>query len=127
MSRTTRQRSALTTLLERTTEFRTAQQLHAMLQQHGESISLATVYRTLNTLADAGEVDVLRSEGGESRYRRCERAEHHHHLVCRVCGHTVEVAETAVERWAAVTARQHGFTSTSHAIEIQGVCAACRP
>ncbi|MFE7629672.1 Fur family transcriptional regulator [Kocuria sp. NPDC057446] len=126
MSRTTRQRSALGELLDRTPEFRSAQQLHAMLGEQGESVSLATVYRNLNALAEAGEVDVLATEGGESRFRRCRRTEHHHHLVCRRCGHTVEVAETQVERWAAQTARRHGFTEVSHAIELHGICDACR-
>lgn len=126
MSRITRQRSALSELLERTPEFRSAQQLHAMLEEQGESVSLATVYRNLNALAEAGEVDALAAPGGETRYRRCRRTEHHHHLVCRRCGRTVEVAETSVERWATQTARRHGFTEVSHAIELHGVCASCR-
>ncbi|MFW3386429.1 UNVERIFIED_CONTAM: transcriptional repressor [Kocuria sp. CPCC 205274] len=126
MSRTTRQRSALAELLERTPEFRSAQQLHAMLGEQGESVSLATVYRNLSALAEAGEVDALAAPGGETRYRRCRRTEHHHHLVCRRCGRTVEVAETAVERWATQTARRHGFTDVSHAIELHGTCETCR-
>ncbi|MEX5305240.1 transcriptional repressor [Kocuria sp. CPCC 205258] len=126
VSRTTRQRSALAELLERTPEFRSAQQLHAMLGEQGESVSLATVYRNLSALAEAGEVDALAAPGGETRYRRCRRTEHHHHLVCRRCGRTVEVAETAVERWATQTARRHGFTDVSHAIELHGTCETCR-
>nr|WP_082697071.1 Fur family transcriptional regulator [Kocuria polaris] len=126
MSRTTRQRSALAELLARTPEFRSAQQIHAMLGEEGEPVSLATVYRNLNALAENGEVDVLATEGGESRYRRCVRTEHHHHLVCRRCGHTVEVAETSVERWAARTARRHGFSEVSHEIELHGICDTCR-
>jgi Fur family ferric uptake transcriptional regulator len=125
VSRTTRQRSALAELLERTPEFRSAQQLHALLGEQGESVSLATVYRNLGALAEAGEVDALAAPGGETRYRRCRRTEHHHHLVCRRCGRTVEVAETAVERWAAQTARRHGFTEVSHAIELHGICETC--
>ena len=69
---------------------------------------------------------VLAAPGGETRYRRCRRTEHHHHLVCRRCGRTVEVAETAVERWAAQTARRHGFTEVSHVIELHGTCETCR-
>ncbi|MEX5296586.1 Fur family transcriptional regulator [Kocuria sp. CPCC 205268] len=126
MSRTTRQRSALTELLERTPEFRSAQQLHALLGEQGESVSLATVYRNLSALAEAGEIDALAAPGGETRYRRCRRTEHHHHLVCRRCGRTVEVAESSVEQWATRTARRHGFTEVTHAIELHGICAACR-
>lgn len=125
MERRTRQRCALDELLERTPEFRSAQQLHAKLREDGESVSLATVYRLLQSMARDGEIDVLRSEDNENRYRRCQRQEHHHHLVCRKCGFTVEVTETAVQRWAARTARQHGFAVVSHAVELLGVCARC--
>lgn len=121
----TRQRSALNRMLERTTDFRSAQQLHAMLREDGEPVSLATVYRILQSMANEGEVDVVRTQDTENRYRRCQRQEHHHHLVCRVCGHTVEVTENTVERWAGRTAREHGFADVSHTIELLGICASC--
>lgn len=121
----TRQRLALDRMLERTTEFRSAQQLYAMLREDGESVSLATVYRILQSMAQEGEVDVLRTQDTESRYRRCQRQDHHHHLVCRLCGHTVEVTENTVERWAGRTAREHGFAAVSHTVELLGICAGC--
>lgn len=126
MERRTRQRSALEETLGRTTGFRSAQQLHAMLRDEGESVSLATVYRLLQSMAGDGELDVLRSQESENRYRRCHRQEHHHHLVCSHCGHTVEVAETTVERWADRTARQHGFAAVTHTVELLGICALCK-
>ena len=125
MERRTRQRAALENMLEQTAGFHTAQQLHQMLHARGETVSLATVYRVLQSMAREGEVDVLRSQDNESRYRRCQRQEHHHHLVCRECGHAVDVAESVVERWASRTARQHGFTSVSHTVELLGICANC--
>ena len=75
------------------------------------AVGLATVYRTLQRLADAGEVDMLRTEDGEAIYRRCSDT-HHHHLVCRVCGATVEVEGPAVERWTRAIAASTG-TPTS--------------
>lgn len=122
--RSTRQRSALIALLDRTPEFRTAQELHDELRRDGETIGLTTVYRTLQTLTDAGAVDVLRTDTGEAIYRRCS-TEHHHHLVCRRCGYTVEVDGPEVERWARTTAAAHGFTDTSHSVEVFGLCAEC--
>lgn len=94
-----------------------------MLHLRGESVSLATVYRILQSMAQDGEVDVLRSHDNESRYRCCQVQEHYHHLVCRECGHAVEVTE--VERWASRTTRKHGFTSVSHTVELSGLCANC--
>lgn len=122
--RSTRQRSAIAALLEDIDRFRSAQELHDELRRRGEGIGLTTVYRTLQSLADAGMVDVLRTDTGESVYRQCS-TEHHHHLVCRHCGRTVEVAGPTVEAWAANTASNHGFTEVSHTLEIFGTCHAC--
>ena len=85
----------------------------------------ATVYRTLQKLSDSGEVDMLRTEDGEAIYRRCS-ATHHHHLVCRACGATVEVEGPAVERWTRAIATEHGYDDISHTLEIFGTCASCR-
>ncbi|MBO0840555.1 MAG: transcriptional repressor [Sciscionella sp.] len=122
--RATRQRAALTVLLADLDEFRSAQELHEELRRRGEEIGLTTVYRTLQSLSDAGEVDVLRTASGESIYRRCS-AHHHHHLVCRHCGRTVEVEGPAVEKWADRVAVENGFSELSHTVEIFGTCADC--
>ena len=78
-------------------------------------------------LADAGEVDVLRSGSGEAVYRRCATDDHHHHLVCRRCGKAVEIAGPAVETWAQRVADEHGYTDLSHTVEIFGLCRECGP
>ncbi len=114
-TRPTRQRRAVVSCLQRFDDFRSAQE---------DNVGLSTVYRTLQALADAGEVDVLRAEDGEARYRRCSDS-HHHHLVCRACGRTVEVEGPTVERWATAVAAEHGFTAVSHTLEIFGSCPTC--
>ncbi|MEU5386167.1 Fur family transcriptional regulator, partial [Kitasatospora cineracea] len=96
-ARSTRQRTAVSAVLDEIEDFRSAQELHDMLKHRGDSVGLTTVYRTLQSLAEAGEVDVLRTAEGEAVYRRCSSG-HHHHLVCRHCGATVEVEGPAVER-----------------------------
>ena len=65
--RATRQRAAVSGLLDRLADFRSAQEIHEELRRVGEGIGLTTVYRTLQALADAGEVDVLRTDSGEIR------------------------------------------------------------
>lgn len=120
----TRQRRAVSETLETLEEFRSAQEIHEALARRGERVGLSTVYRTLTALAEAGEVDVLRVEDGEARYRRCS-ARHHHHLVCRSCGATVEVEGAAVERFASAVADQHGYSEVSHTLEIFGTCPEC--
>ncbi|HEV7452387.1 MAG TPA: transcriptional repressor [Pseudonocardiaceae bacterium] len=122
--RSTRQRTAVARLLDDTDDFRSAQEIHEQLRRSGEGIGLTTVYRTLQTLADAGEIDMLRTATGEAIYRRCS-AHHHHHLVCRDCGRTVEVEGPTVEMWAEKVASEHNFTNINHTVEISGTCAAC--
>ncbi|MEO6795058.1 MAG: Fur family transcriptional regulator [Mycobacterium sp.] len=123
--RSTRQRAAISALLETIDDFRSAQELHDVLRERGENIGLTTVYRTLQAMASAGQVDTLRADTGESVYRLCSE-HHHHHLVCRDCGATVEVGDREVEAWAAQIAAEHGFSDVSHTIEIFGTCADCR-
>ncbi|MGE2690357.1 Fur family transcriptional regulator [Mycolicibacterium pulveris] len=122
--RSTRQRAAIAALLEKTDEFRSAQELHDELRRRGEGIGLTTVYRTLQQMATAGIVDTLRTDTGEAVYRRCSD-DHHHHLVCRACGATVEIQGRDVETWAAEVAREHGFSDVTHTIEIFGRCGDC--
>ncbi len=126
MQRMTRQRLAVSEALTNLDDFRSAQQLHEMLRGRGAGVGLATVYRTLQSLADDGELDVLRSGDGETLYRRCRRREHHHHLVCRHCGRTVEIDGPTVETWADQVGAAHGFSGIEHTIELFGVCAQCR-
>ncbi|BBX38245.1 ferric uptake regulation protein [Mycolicibacterium mageritense DSM 44476 = CIP 104973] len=122
--RSTRQRAAIADLLGEIEEFRSAQELHDELRRRGQGIGLTTVYRTLQAMANSGVVDTLRTDTGESVYRRCSE-HHHHHLVCRSCGSTVEVDGGAAEVWADQVAAEHGFSDVSHTIEIFGVCGEC--
>ncbi|WP_020522241.1 Fur family transcriptional regulator [Catelliglobosispora koreensis] len=122
--RNTRQRSAVAALLTEVDGFHSAQDLHAMLRDRGTRIGLTTVYRTLQALAEADEIDVMRPPGGEHLYRRCSDG-HHHHLVCRGCGRTVEVVGPTVETWADKVAAEHGFADVSHTLEIFGTCGEC--
>ncbi len=124
--RHTRQRAAVYALLQDVDGFHSAQELHAMLRERGDRVGLTTVYRTLQGMADAGEVDVMRPPRGEHLYRRCSEG-HHHHLVCRSCGRTVEVEGPAVETWSDKVAAAHGFTEVSHTLEIFGTCPDCAP
>lgn len=122
--RHTRQRAAVSAALDDVDDFRSAQQLHDLLRSSGHSIGLTTVYRTLQSLASAEEVDVLVRDDGETVYRRCSAA-HHHHLVCRECGRTVEIAGPDVEAWADRVAAANGFVDVGHTIELSGRCGDC--
>jgi len=105
--------------------FVSAQTLHATLRDENTGIGLATVYRALSGLAASGEADSLQSPEGEALYRACSSEGHHHHLICRSCGLTVEIEAKDVEAWAQRTAALHGFVDAEHVVDIFGLCAAC--
>ena len=123
--RNTWQRDRVRDALDEAPGFVSAQSLHATLRDEGTGIGLATVYRALADLASHGDADSLQSPEGESLYRACVTPGHHHHLICRSCGLTVEIEATDVEQWAQRTASMHGFTEAAHIVDIFGLCAPC--
>ena len=127
--RRTRQRRLVVSVFDGTDQWLTAQQVHRQLAQQGSPVGLATVYRTLTALADAGELDAVHAHGSaanpEWQYRHCS-TQHHHHLTCRNCGRTVEIAAPPIEAWAAEVAKTHGYTAIEHVIEVTGLCPACQ-
>jgi Fur family transcriptional regulator, ferric uptake regulator len=125
VARATRQRDAVRETLSRSDGFVSAQELHHRLRRSGSDVGLSTVYRQLHRLAADGDADVVVSERDEALYRMCASAEHHHHLICRRCGATVEVSGPEVEQWAREVAAAHGFAELDHSVELFGVCAAC--
>lgn len=120
----TRQRQLVWDHLDNAVEFRTAQQVHAELAADGESIGLATVYRGLQWLVEAGLVDMIRTADGEAAYRRCSPV-HHHHLICRRCGRAVEISGEVLEHWSQQVAAEHGFHTPEHFVEVYGICGDC--
>ncbi|KQO95769.1 Fur family transcriptional regulator [Leifsonia sp. Leaf264] len=125
MKRNTWQREAVRAALDTSGGFISAQGLHSALHAGGSPIGLATVYRALSDLAEQGEADSLQSPEGESLYRACSTTGHHHHLICRNCGLTVEIGAAEVEAWAQRVAGEHGFTEAAHVVDVFGLCADC--
>lgn len=105
-------------------KFFSARDIHRILVRKNSDVALATVYRTLKSFSEAGELDVIFNER-ETLYRRCSSPEHHHHLVCRRCGRSVEIENPDLERWTAEVSREHGFESVGHTLELYGICRKC--
>lgn len=124
MKRNTWQREAVRDALGSSAGFVSAQSLHASLKDAGSTVGLATVYRALADLATEGEADSLQQDG-ESLYRACTPGTHHHHLICRSCGETVEIAADEVEEWAQAVAARHGYSRPQHVVDVFGLCPAC--
>lgn len=123
--RPTRQREAIIRAVARERRPVTAQELYSRLRGGRGSPGLATVYRTLGALTEAGVLRTFPAGEGEVAYRLCEPG-HHHHLICERCGQVVEIPSCEVEEWASGVARRRGFTATGHQADIFGLCAACQ-
>jgi Fur family ferric uptake transcriptional regulator len=122
--RATRQRQHVLEALSAEPNDATAQQIFESLRARGESTGLATVYRTLALLSERGAVDALMHRPGEICYRLCSDT-HHHHLTCSECHQVVELSECRLEPWLERLGGVHGFTVTSHAVEVTGICSDC--
>jgi len=123
--RDTRQRRLVAAALAGFADFRSAQEVHETLTAQGEHVGRATVYRTLRAMSVSGDADVIVRSDGETVYRSCTPS-HHHHLVCRTCGATIEIVGPVVERWSNATAAAHGYDDVTHTLEVFGRCASCR-
>lgn len=124
--RATRQGATVLSALRASPSFRSAQDIHGQLLAEGRRIGLTTVYRHLQRLADDGTIDVLRQPEGDVLYRYCRSDEHHHHIVCRVCGRSAETECPELAGWADRLGASLGYSDVSHAVEVFGVCAGCR-
>ena len=126
IQRMTRQRQAVLDVLQTLPNFSSAGEVHKALQTAGEPVSLATVYRNLQTLTEMGRLDSVHASNGESLYRLCESTGHHHHVVCEVCSRVEEINLGEVEALLASVAAAKGFKLQTHELELFGICAACQ-
>ncbi len=122
--RKTKQRTEIREVVESLQGFATSQEIHDRMRHEGLAVGLATVYRTLASMAAAGEIDAIRTEDGQVAYRTCSPG-HHHHLICRSCGRTDEVTVPGLEDLTRSLAAEHGFSSIDHELEFFGTCADC--
>ena len=122
--RTTRQRSAVAAALGELDGFTSAQRLHDALKARGEAVGLTTVYRHLQALTEAGEVDALRTDDGEVVYRAARRGAPPPPRVphLRPDGRGERSGGRGV---GGGVAAEHGFTEVTHTLEVFGTCRSC--
>jgi Fur family transcriptional regulator, ferric uptake regulator len=101
------------------------------LLELGASQSQSSLYRNLAILEQCGAVERLTSTDDVARYELTEElSEHHHHVVCSVCGRIDDVVlppaiERALGAAAAEAHTQRGYTIDSHRLELVGTCGSC--
>ncbi|CAB4331775.1 MAG: transcriptional repressor [Actinobacteria bacterium] len=125
LSRRTKQRDAIFALLSTSPAFYSANDVFENLNRSTTPVGLSTVYRTLNVMVEAHEVDVVLLQDGQALYRLCGSQQHHHHLRCTQCGIAIEVTGEKIEEFAQEIARKFQFQNVTHSIELAGICSEC--
>jgi Fur family ferric uptake transcriptional regulator len=88
-------------------------------------VTRATIFRSLDVLAELGVVERLDLPSGEHAFVACEPT-HHHHIVCSSCGRSTGVADLGLEAVAAAIGRETGYRVDTHRLELFGLCPECR-
>lgn len=104
----------------------TAADLLADARARRSGIGRATVFRTLDVLADLDVLERLELSDGEHAYVACAPRRHHHHIVCEECGRVTEVADVGVSRALRQIERRTEWQVDSHRLELYGLCPDCR-
>ena len=103
-----------------------ALEIEDALRARAQGVGRASVYRALETLADLGLVGRVEVGQGTARYEPVDPGgDHHHHLVCRVCGRLVAFDDPDLERAIDGAARRLGLQVSDHEVLLRGACAAC--
>jgi Fur family ferric uptake transcriptional regulator len=89
-------------------------------------VSYATVYRTMRLLMECGFAEERHFADGQARFENIAEAGHHDHLICERCGRIVEFIQPRIEQLQEELAKRSGFVSTTHKMEIYGICQDCR-
>jgi Fe2+ or Zn2+ uptake regulation protein len=123
--RLTAPRRALAGLIAGRAGHFTADELLGESRRRRLGVTRATIFRSLDVLADLGVVERLDLPSGEHAFVACEPA-HHHHVVCSGCGRSTGVEDHGLERVAEAIGRETGYRVDTHRLELFGLCPRCR-
>ena len=123
--RLTSPRRALAGLIASRRGHFTAEELLEESRRGRLGLGRATIFRSLDVLAQLGVVERLDLPSGEHAFVACEPA-HHHHVVCSSCGRSTGVSDHGLERIASDVGRETGYQVVGHRLELFGLCPACQ-
>lgn len=99
-----------------------ADELHRRVVKEGHEIGLATIYRTLNLLTEAGLIEQKSFQDGRSVFEVAHPGSHHDHLICTECGHVIEFEDEEIELLQETIAKKYGIELKSHRLDLYGRC-----
>ena len=120
--KTTQQREAIVDAFLRSKGHVALEDLLASARKRNPGVGLATVYRTVKLLEEAGLAHSRQFGSGHTLYEVAGQRAHHDHLICQQCNHIVEFENDEIEALQERVARRFGFNITRHRHEIFGLC-----
>lgn len=124
--RSTRQRDLILDVFLSSHDHVSVEELYLKVKSSHPGIGQATVYRTLKLFVEAGLAREMTLSDGQTRYEHLLAGEHHDHLICTGCGKIIEFEDETIERLQNEIASRHGYTISSHRLELYGVCPVCK-
>lgn len=106
-------------------EHLSAEDLHQVLAEDSDRISLSTVYRTLHLMVYMGLLRELELAEGHKHYELNRPLKDHHHIVCVHCNTTLEFVENSVAKIGERTAQASGYHVLDCQLTLYGICASC--
>ncbi len=89
-------------------------------------VGRATVFRSLDVLAELGFVEQIDLPAGGHSFVACAPTSHHHHLVCESCGRSTDIAATGLSSILREVGSRSGYRIESHRLEVFGICPGCQ-
>jgi Fur family transcriptional regulator, ferric uptake regulator len=123
--RITPQREMILDALAHSSGHMTAEEIYDQVKEHTQVINIATVYRTLDLLVEAGLANRANLWDGKLIYATCQHGPHLH-LVCRSCGTTVDADSSLLSTFVEQVKEQFQFMADWQHISLQGTCLACQ-
>jgi Fur family ferric uptake transcriptional regulator len=102
------------------------QELYQGLLKKKKKIGLTSIYRSLDLFESLGIVFKI-INGSSVKYKLCELKDHHHHIVCKTCGHVVELDFCDIAGWSKKVMESTGYQVTDHQLNFYGFCKECKP
>jgi Fur family ferric uptake transcriptional regulator len=121
-----RQREQILDIFLKMEKHPTISDLYERVRKKNPRIGLATVYRAMKVICDAGLARETDFGDGLKRYEHEYGHEHHDHLVCVKCGRIIEVVSPEIEKIQNQLTKKHNFTPLRHRMQIFGTCKSCQ-
>ena len=120
------QREQILDIFLKTEKHPTINDLYDLVRKKHPQIGLATIYRTMKVICDAGMARETDFGGGIRRFEHKYKHQHHDHLVCLNCGRIIEVMSPEIEKLQENLTKKHRFKAVRHRMEIFGLCKNCK-